>query len=150
LFAENHFHFLVRIKSQTEQRQSEPIQNHPGKQSELSQQFSNLLNAYAKAMNKVYQRTGSLFQSRFGRKLVTTDAHFYAIVAYIHCNPQRHKFVSDFREWPYSSYHALISDQPTWLKRDDVLSWYGSRDEFVAAHLKKSDWVAIQYLLDDD
>jgi putative transposase len=33
-----------------------------------SQQFSNLFNSYAQSFNKVYERTGSLFESPFRRK----------------------------------------------------------------------------------
>lgn len=48
----NHFHLLVRIQDQT---------GLP------SQAFSNFFNAYVKAINKAYGRTGALFQRPFGR-----------------------------------------------------------------------------------
>ncbi len=41
------------------------------------QQFGNLLNANAKATNRAYQRTGTLFQNPFGRMRVASDAHFH-------------------------------------------------------------------------
>ena len=40
-----------------------------------SQQFGNLFNAYAKAINKAYDRTGSLFENPFGRVPVTTESY---------------------------------------------------------------------------
>ena len=89
-----------------------------------SQQFGNLFNAYAKAINKAYRRTGSLFENPFGRIPVTSDAYFGRLVAYIHQNPQKHRFVDDFRAWPYSSYQAFLSQQATHLKRDEVLAWF--------------------------
>lgn len=117
----NHFHFLVRIKD-------EPLPKPP------SQALSNLFNAYARAFNKMYQRTGALFQRPFGRIRVETDAHFQILVAYIHQNPQKHGFVDDFRDWPFSSYQALLSDKPTRLEREGVLMWFINRAGFLKVH----------------
>jgi hypothetical protein len=83
-----------------------------------SNAFSNFFNAYAKAINKAYGRTGSLFQHPFGRVPVLTQTHLTRLVCYIHFNPQRHGLISDFREWPYSSYHAHLSDRAAQLKID--------------------------------
>jgi hypothetical protein len=93
-----------------------------------------MLNAYAKAFNKTYDRTGSLFQQRFGRKEITSDEYFTQLVAYIHRNPQKHGFVKDFRGWDYSSYHALVSNRPTLVQRDEVLAWFRGRRGFVEFH----------------
>jgi REP element-mobilizing transposase RayT len=133
----NHFHFLVRIKAVDEL--------DPGSQNlskvarEPSQRFSNLFNAYAKAINRAYHRTGALFQRPFGRVEVMTDAYFEYLVTYIHRNPQKHGFVDDFRAWPYSSYHALLSSQPTRLQRDEVLSWFQGVDHFENVHRYEVD-----------
>jgi putative transposase len=42
--------------------------------------------------------------------------------------------VDDFRDWPYSSYAACLSDKPTKLARAAVLDWFGGVEGFVAAH----------------
>jgi len=123
----NHFHFLVRIKDLTGFPK-------PVRSKNPSQPFSNFFNAYAKAFNKAYDRTGTLFQRPFGRIKVTSDAHFIWLVIYIHQNPRKHGFVDDFRIWPHSSYRTLLSTKPTRLKRDDVLAWFGGVDNFVALH----------------
>ncbi|HEY73134.1 MAG TPA: transposase [Thermoflexia bacterium] len=122
----NHFHFLVQVK--TVEEQETPRVSKP------SQQFGNLFNAYAKAINKTHDRTGSLFQNPFGRAKVASDAHLLWLVVYIHLNPQRHGFVNDFRAWTYSSYQALVSAKPTRLRRDDVLSWFDGLDGFKLSH----------------
>src|SRR3972149_2465364 len=110
----NHFHLLVRLKTC---RVSETRQVLELDARAVGQQFNNLFNSYAKAINKAYQRTGSLFQKRFGRIEVASDRYFLALINYIHRNPQKHGFVSDFRDYPYSSYHAMLSTKPTRLKR---------------------------------
>jgi len=141
----NHFHALVRIRDAETLKVLETFRVlNP------SHQFSNLFNAYAKAINKAYERTGSLFQHPFGRVAVTSDAYFTCLVAYVHHNPQKHRFVDDFREWPYSSYQALLSYKPTRLKRDEVLEWFQGREQFVAFHQMDVDERRIAPLIPDD
>ncbi len=105
----------------------------------LSKKFSDFFNAYAKSINKAYGRTGSLFQHPFGRVPITTDRQFWNVIAYIHQNPQKHKFVKDFREWKWSSYGILIAEKPTKLKRDIVLDWFGGRENYLELH---QQWVS--------
>jgi REP element-mobilizing transposase RayT len=150
----NHFHFLVRIKSVEEQRQR--ARDETLRVSETlrvlkpSQQFGNLFNAYTKAINKAYERTGSLFQNPFGRKPVDSDVYFVWLITYIHQNPQKHGMVDDFRTWTYSSYHAHRSDKPTRLKREDVLAWFGGVEAFQAYHQQQVAERQLAHLMPDD
>ena len=101
---------------------------------EPSQHISNLLNAYTRSFNRTYDRTGALFQRPFGRVLVTSDAQFRRLVVYIHRNPEKHGFVTDFRDWPYSSYQTILTDKRTNLNREAVLSWFGNVQGFHQGH----------------
>ncbi|MEA3349403.1 MAG: hypothetical protein U9Q82_02140 [Chloroflexota bacterium] len=154
----NHFHFLVRIKSEKEILKARKVftrtanGKHSSKTKETtiqqpkmkpfgfpkisspSQYFGNLFNAYTKAINKVYGRTGSLFEKPFHRKLVTDDNYFCQLILYIHFNPQKHGLIDDFRLWPFSSYAALLSEQPTRLKRDEALAFFDNREIFILQH----------------
>ena len=121
----NHFHFLIRIKSEEEW----PSDKIP------ERRVGDLLNSYAKAFNKAHNRSGSLFQKKFRRVEITTQKQLEAVVCYIHKNPQTHGVVDDFRDYPYSSYQRLLSDEPTALLKDEVLAWFGSRDGFIEAHI---------------
>ncbi len=141
----NHFHLLIRIKDESDLR---GFQNLEGLNP--TQQFSNFLNAYAKAINKTYNRTGSLFQGRFGRIPVTSDAYFANLVHYIHFNPQKHEFVSDFREWHHSSYHTLCSERPTKLQRVQVIDWFNGRAAFHEIHQQRVNEKQIAALIADD
>jgi putative transposase len=132
----NHFHVLGRMKTEEEILTDPKGFENPLGLPDTGQQFGKLFNAYAKAINKAYQRTGSLFQNPFRRKEVTSNAYFRQLVAYIHRNPQKHGFVKDFRDWPYSSYHALLSDKPTHVKRMEVLEWFGDAPTLVEFHLR--------------
>lgn len=115
-----------------------------------SRQFSHLFNAYARAINQLYGRSGALFQRPFGRIPVTTDAYFARLIVYLHQNPQKHGFVEDFRNWPYSSYQALMSDQPTHLQRDMVLDWFGGVQNVANLHLTEMQDKEIVALAPDD
>jgi putative transposase len=153
----NHFHLLVRIRTPKEQglyhEQSKDLtgfQNLSGLQVLTPhQQFSNLFNSYTKAINKQYQRTGNLFHRPFQRLRVDSDAYFLTLVRYIHFNPQKHGFVQNFQEYPYSSYRAMLSDQPTKLMRDVVLQMFSGQAEFVQAHLQPPDERLLQEVLID-
>ena len=134
----NHFHLLVRIKTAEEQLEAKTfgVAQTPKvlKVLKPSQQFSNWFNAYAKAINKAHGRSGSLFERPFHRIAVADEAHFRQLVTYIHRNPQKHGLVGDFREWPYTSYHTLLSTRPTRLRRDEVLAWYDGAQGLQDAH----------------
>jgi putative transposase len=137
----NHFHMLVRVKSEEEIFSNEETLKvfktfrvlYP------SRRFSDFFNAYAKAINKAYTRTGSLFEHPFGRVPVTTGRQFWNVIAYIHQNPQKHKFVEDFRNWKWSSYGIVIAEKPTKLRWEAVLDWFGGKQGYLELHEK---WVS--------
>ncbi len=72
------------------------------------------------------------------------------LIFYIHFNPQKHKFVDDFREWPWSSYGALRASADTRLKRTEVMKWFGGEGQFEAFHRGMVDEHAIAFLIAED
>ncbi len=147
----NHFHLLVRIKQQNNLMAFSGRDNTMMKkyrllklQSEkdnllstfISKQFANLFSAYTQAFNKLYNRKGSLFMKNFKRKRIDGDNYFTRLVNYIHLNPVNHGFTSKPQKWGYSSYNAILSDKPTWVKQDEILKWFGDADNFKYCHLK--------------
>ncbi|WP_420640637.1 transposase [Candidatus Leptofilum sp.] len=149
----NHFHFLVQIRplqdwqSSLTQLQLERIQDC---QPFVSHQFRNFFSTYTKAVNKAYNHTGSLFEKPFKRKVVDNERYFTTLITYIHRNPQTHGFVDDFREWPWSSYQALLTEKPTQVQREAVLEWFGTRAALADAHLRDVDEGLIEPLIVDD
>jgi putative transposase len=118
----------------------------------VSDQFSNFFNAYAKTINKAYGRTGSLFQHPFGRVPITTDRQFWNVIAYIHQNPQKHGFVKDFRDWKYSSYGMIVTlnGKPTLVKRNEVMRWFGTREDYLALHKQWVTDAQAKWFMGDD
>lgn len=145
----NHFHFLISIRNEEQL----PEKYWCADKNRLSQPFSNFFNAYAKAINLRYQRVSSLFEDRFERVEVKSDADFTRLVGYLHLNPQKHGYIRDFRAYPHSSYQALISHKTTSLERAFIWEWFGSREHFIRYHtILYRDWLVrhdTNDLLDD-
>jgi REP element-mobilizing transposase RayT len=144
----NHFHLLVRIRTHTKAvSESASISVTPAL---ASKAFNNFLTAYAKGMNKTYDRSGALFQHHFGRIPVTSDRYFVALVRYIHHNPLKHGFVENFRDWPYSSYQNLLSKEPTPLARTAVLNWFGGLRGLRKLHAARKGELDLDRLIGGD
>ena len=122
----NHFHATVFIKYE------EDLSGL--KLKEPSQYFANFFNAYTRGVNIATNRSGALFEVPFKRIPITDERYLMRLIMYIHQNPQKHKFVEDFRDWNYSSYHDLIGNTPTRLQRNKMMELFGSREDFIRIH----------------
>jgi putative transposase len=154
----NHFHFLIKTKSESDIRafydnrkisetqfsnalNADSVSNavcvkSVGKSIEsiISEQFSHLFNSFAQSINKQEQRTGGLFERPFRRIPINNESYLALLVYYIHFNPEKHQFIADFRDYPNSSYHSFISTMPTKLPRKEVFDWFGGFDNFMEYH----------------
>lgn len=119
----NHFHILIRPKEVESKL--------------ISRAFSNMFNTYTKSINKAYDREGSLFRDRFSRIHVDSEEYLKSLILYIHLNPSYHQFTNNFKLYPHSSYHSIISEKNTLLQRDEVISLFGDRDNFIYEHERK-------------
>lgn len=95
-----HFHLLVRIKDY------KSIEHCIHDENQIWMQFRTFLATYTKAINKIYRRSGHIFEGSYSRKVVLEDEYFFQLIAYIHQNPQNHGIVADYRNWPFSSFSA--------------------------------------------
>ena len=62
------------------------------------------------------------------------DAHFTQAIVFIHANSQHHKLHKDFMQHKWSSWHSMVSAMPTQLKREEVIEWFGGREQFIKVH----------------
>ncbi|WP_291117900.1 hypothetical protein [Flavobacterium sp. UBA6135] len=132
----NHFHILVRIKEKNEIIESDLTYNTTAKPKTIEpyRQFSHLFNAYTQSINKRHQRTGSLFENKFERKMVTSENYFQQLIFYIHNNPVHHGLVKQMSLYPWSSFESMLSQKPTMLKREEVMELFGDREHFIDYH----------------
>ncbi len=126
----DHFHFLVRVKEHLPGlKDLEGLNRHP-----ITQAFSNFFNAYTKAINKQETRTGSLFQKNFRRKVIDDEKYLCAAVLYIHHQPIHHQLCKKFEEFPWSSYSRILDTRHSKLKKQEVLAWFGCKEDFIQFH----------------
>ena len=124
---DNHFHLVVRIKYGDERPQGT-------KNRKPHQAFSNWFNCYSQAINKSYNRTGSLFEKPFHRKLVLKDDYLKSVIVYVHSNPIKHGFCEDYNGWIYSSYHDYLDQRVHWIDKNFVLDLFGGKEGFITFH----------------
>lgn len=169
----NHFHLLIRIKSEEEigiyknlnsdsskdsaRFQTEPNENLSEsegpdrvgiKKPNPTKHFSHLFNAYSKYVNKKYQRTGSLFEHPFRRKQVEDEAYLRALVLYIHNNPIHHDFTNIAIDYPWSSYLTCISVKPSKLLKKEVVGWFDDEANFKYMHKQHVDFMKLEEWLE--
>lgn len=123
----NHFHLLIRIKSQEKLREYFRT-NRINKSKEyseglhsadfiVSKQLARLFSSYTQAVNKSCNRTGSLVETPFKRIEVSSENYITSLIWYIHNNPKKHGFVNDFRDYEHSSYQSHLVNSSTKLAR---------------------------------
>jgi putative transposase len=90
----DHFHLVIKTKELEE--------------SEISEALAALWTDYENSYNKAYNRSGSLFQAPFKRKLIASETYLKNVILYVHSNP--------------------------FIERDFVLELFNDSTNFVATH----------------
>ena len=71
----------------------------------------------------------------FKRKKINDEKYLTKLVHYIHYNPVEAGLCSSLNEWKYSSFNALLSNhQHTMLQKEDVIGWFGDKENFIYCH----------------
>ncbi len=138
----NHFHLLVYVKTPEEIKLAQLKYNtvEIPKKIDVHLQFGHFFNSYAKAINKRFKRTGSLFEKNFERLEITDKKYFKNLIHYIHNNPVKHNFTEHIWDYAWSSYGSIISHKSTKLNREFVLELFKNENEFKLYHAEKQDY----------
>lgn len=96
----NHVHLLARPKCEES----------------LYKMMQGITLCYTQHINRKYERTGRLWESRYHSCIVDREHYLWAAARYIEQNPKRAKMVKKEEEYPYSSAKAHIEG-----KWDDIL-----------------------------
>lgn len=131
----NHYHILIQVREEAELDRAIKKNKENSYSWHVSNCFSSFLQSYTRGMNRVYDRTGALFEAPFKRIKVDSDSYFSSLIAYIHLNPEKHRIIRDFRNYPYSSYHTHLKESVTKLSRQEVLDWFHGKKEYEKFHL---------------
>jgi REP element-mobilizing transposase RayT len=136
----NHLHFLVRVKdfNTIARHFSEKKYNkefHPEIVSDfIMERFSNWLNSYTKAFNKMFNRKGALFIDYLRRVEVEESTQYTSTIFYIHKNAVHHEYCNKIEDWKWSSYQLMLSHAKTWICKDEILEWFGGIELYKQFH----------------
>lgn len=130
-FLPNHAHFVL----------TSPLGN-------LSRAMHWLGTCSAQSFNRRHERSGHLYQGRFGSRLVEDDQYFLELARYLPLNPVRAGLCRSPGDWPWSSYAATagLRPAPWFLDTAECIGMLGSTVAY-------ADWVAEgvdSAFLDDD
>ncbi|MGL4503836.1 MAG: REP-associated tyrosine transposase [Planktothrix sp.] len=126
----NHYHLLIYLKTD--------------KFSQLMQAFTL---SYTKAINKRYQKVGSLFQGPFQAIHVHQDEYLIYLTRYIHLNPVKANIVEKPEDWEFSSYPEYLElRQGTIPQLDRVRSQFQSVENYRDFVENSHDNSSIQHL----
>ncbi len=70
--------------------------------------ISTSLNSYVKSINKRYNRSGTLFESKTKSKQITTGSYFVWVIKYILENPVDARLVKKITDWEFSNAKDLL------------------------------------------
>ena len=130
-----HYHLLILLK-----------------EADLSHRMQLFSISYTKAMNKRYDRVGSLFQGAFQAKHVDGNNYLVHLSRYIHLNPVMAGLVERPEDWEFSSYREYIGLRDGTLPQPEiVLSQFPSREayrEFVEAYFPSEREIIAGLLFD--
>ncbi len=135
----NHFHLLIRTKAFAAFLEVSPKGETSKKVNPVSLAFQRLFTSYSQSINIQQHRSGSLFQKPFKRLEVKSTKQLANLVHYIHTDPQRHNIIDDFRQYPWSSYERIIKNRPSKLKKDEVISWFKNKENYLNYHVQNID-----------
>jgi REP element-mobilizing transposase RayT len=110
----NHYHLFVETR-----------------RANLDDALQRLNGTYAMRFNRHHERTGHVFQGRYGSKLITDDDYALTVVRYIAANPVQAGLCARPEDWPWSSYAATagLAPSPPFLT-SRVLGWFGGHEDY--------------------
>jgi len=89
---------------------------------------------YAQYVNRVHERTGTLFEGRFRSSLVDCERYFFTCMRYIELNPVRAGLVEDAGNYVWSSFSHNAGR--------DTFEWLVERPEYEALGVDKASRAA--------
>lgn len=105
----NHFHLLIyQIDSDA-----------------MMSLMKSIMTSYSRYFNHKYDRSGSLFESRYKAARIASNTHLRHISRYIHLNPRY------WRRYPYSSLRYYVGQpSPDWLQINRIAELFSSSAEY--------------------
>lgn len=131
----NHFHLVIKVNEAIKRiPPSEDITEELKVGNYVSEQFRRMFIAYSMAINKQEKRTSSLFDKNFKRLEITEHEYLQYCIFYVHFNPEKHGYTSNYKDYKFSSYLAFLSNKETRIARKLGLDIFEDLESFVNYH----------------
>ena len=161
----NHFHLLVKVKSfesitgylnnkymkELCLTEKHFLQQKATIHDLIDNVFQRFLISYTMSFNNAHNRKGNLLHRPFKHVHVNKDDQFTQTIIYINANAQKHRIVTDFTKYKWSSYNAILSDKPTKLFREELLDWFNGKEQFIKVLKEQTKYYySCNTAIDDD
>ncbi len=137
----NHFHLVAKIENEStiiksfEENKNKNFDLFTNSISDfVMERFSNFLNGYTKAYNKMYSRKGALFLDYLKRSKANGDSDFAAFIFYIHKNAVYHGYTQKIGNWKFDSYNSILSESKSSLLKEERINIFGTKEDFINFH----------------
>jgi len=108
----NHYHLLLKQNSEKP----------------LNKCVQFIFNSYSKAINKMYKKSGTLFEGKF-KSVEVDEGEVLKVCRYIHRNPLDDKLVNNLEDWKYSNYLEWIGKRNRALYDKELIKKHFSKPE---------------------
>jgi len=127
----NHVHLLIK----------------PEEEKSLCKMMQGVALCYTQYLNRKYNRTGRLWESRYYSCIVENEKYLWTVARYIEQNPVRAKMVNEVGEYPYSSVRAHINGMKDEILGEPLFEESQRKDyaEFVRAGISDEEVKEIRY-----
>ena len=127
----NHFHFILKTRDNLQVDDEKfKVKRLHSFDSMFSKSIAKLISSYTQSFNKVYQRSGALFESPFKRLKIDSEEYLKNLIIYIHQNPE------DYENYKFSSYRSILYSSETKIMRNEILSLFADAENFKFCHQK--------------
>ena len=126
----------------------------PGEEAQnLGLLMKRLTGRYTRYVNRLEQRSGTVWNGRYKSSPVETDHYFMACCRYVELNPVRAKIVASPEQYPWSSYvHRAGSSNCRWLDEHPLHAALGETRserqtryrEWIRASIPEDEWGLIR------
>jgi putative transposase len=127
----NHVHLLVK----------------PQENESLFKMMQGVTLCYTQFVNRRYERTGRLWESRYHSCVVDKDTYLWAVARYIETNPVRAGMVKKAEDYDYSSARSHIIGGNNDVMNEELFEEAQRKDyrAFISAIVSETEIKAIQY-----
>lgn len=108
---DNHYHLVIQMK-----------------EVHIGQVMHKINLTYSKFYNQKYNRSGTIFGSRFTSIMVKDSVHFFRLILYVAVNPVKSGLVKHPKDYRWSAHMEVVSSRQFIINRKALLSFFHTEE----------------------